>query len=348
MIAIVGDLHFGMRLNDDRYLEFQINAWKAFIADLKKKKVDRIIMLGDFFDDRNYISVKILNIILNEIIKNNITMIMLVGNHDALYKNTNRVNAPELLFGKTKNIRIISEPEEITIDGEPILFVPWINKENQATAIQAIKDTTAKTCFGHFELTGFEMTNGIVCRAGIQPKLLKKFDRVITGHFHLKQTIGNVFYIGSFYQQTWTDFRDQKEYWLMDLKSKAMTKPVPSSRQLFQKFHFDKANPITEEYIEHAKDCYVKVYLDYKLKKKEEMILSKLMESAIKCDVINNTILLEGLMDDEEISMSEDFIEIFKGYMDLQEDLEPKLKKGVMKLIKQTYAEALKQQADGT
>jgi DNA repair exonuclease SbcCD nuclease subunit len=346
MIAVVGDLHFGVRLNDDRYLKFQIESWKAFIADLKKKKVTRIIMLGDFFDDRNYISVKILNIILNEVIKHNMTMIMLVGNHDALFKNTNRVNAPELLFGKSKNIRIVSEPEEIEINGQPVLFMPWINKENQETALKMIKSTKAKICFGHFELTGFEMTNGIVCRAGMQPKLLKKFKRVVSGHFHLKQQLDNISYIGSFYQQTWADYDDQKEYWLMDLKGWSFAE-YHSSRQIFRKFHFDADNPITDEHIEQAKECYVKVYLNYKLKKKEEMILSKLMESAIKCDVINNLILLENSMDDEEISMSEDFIEIFEGYMELQDDLDKKLKAGVMKLIKSTYAEALKEQADG-
>jgi DNA repair exonuclease SbcCD nuclease subunit len=346
MIAVIGDLHFGIRLGDDRYLKFQIDEWKAFVANLKKQKVTRMIFLGDFFNDRNFISVKILNMILKEVLDNNIKLIMLIGNHDALFKNTNRINTPDLVFGKNKNIRIISEPEEITIDDVPCLFMPWINKENQETALQSIKDAKAKFCFGHFELTGFEMTNGIVCRAGMQPKLLKKFDRVITGHFHLKQQLGNISYIGSFYQQTWADYDDQKEYWLMDLKKNTFA-DYTSSRQIFRKFHFDKDNPITEAHIKHSQECFVKVYLDYKLKKKEEMILSKMMESAITCDVINNTILLENSMDGDEISMSEDFLETFEGYMELQEDLDKQLKAGVMKLIKSTYAEALKEQADG-
>lgn len=347
MIAVIGDLHFGIRLGDDRYMKFQIDEWKAFIASLKKHKITRLVMLGDFFDDRNYIPVKTLHMIMNEVLNNNIKVIMLVGNHDSLFKNTNRVNAPELVFKNHKNLKIISEPVELDIDGVPCLFVPWINKENQKYALDMIKRTKAEICFGHFELTGFEMTNGIVCRAGMQPKVLKKFKRVITGHFHLKQDLGNISYIGSFYQQTWADYDDQKEFWLVDLKGWTFAE-YHSSRQIFRKFHFDKDNPITEDFIEHAKDCYVKVYLDYKLKKKEEMILSKIMESAIKCDVINNLILLEGSMDDEEISMSEDFIETFEGYMDLQEDLDHQLKAGVMDLIKTTYAEALKEQADGS
>ena len=90
--------------------------------------------------------------------------------------------------------------------------------------------------------------------------------------------------------------------------------------------------------IKEVDDCYVKVYINYKMSAKDEKLLSKLQECAIKCDVIDTRILLDA-PDDEDIA-DEDFLEIFEGYMEIQEDLDPDLKKGVINLMKETYNEA--------
>jgi DNA repair exonuclease SbcCD nuclease subunit len=346
-VAVIGDLHFGMRINDERFIDYQITEWKKFIGYCKENDIRRMIILGDFFDNRNFISIKILDIVLNEI-ASDIKVLLLIGNHDTLFKNTSKVNTPDLIFKKHKHIKIVQAPEEIEIDGVPCLFVPWINKENWDESLAAIKNSKAKYCFGHFELQGFEMTNGIKCTGGMNASTLRKFKWVFSGHFHLVQKKGNIFYLGSFYQTTWADCGDQKFAYTLELAQKiAQTqrlddfdlKQVPMARSIFKKIYLTADKPITKKHVESAADCYVKVYLNYKMKAKDEKLLSKLMESAIKCDVIDISLLLDA-PDDGDVD-NEDFMEIFEGYMEIQDDLDADLKAGVIKLMKETYNEAL-------
>jgi hypothetical protein len=168
--------------------------------------------------------------------------------------------------------------------------------------------------------------------------MFKKFKKVMTGHFHLVQEVGNIHYLGSFYQTTWADCGDQKFVYVLETNPFLLKKRTVV-RSIFKKIYLTETEPITEDHVAQAEDCYVKIYLNYKMKAKDEKILTKLQESAIKCDVIDMRLLLEA-PGDEDIA-DEDFIEIFDGFMDLQEDLDPELKTGVSDLIKKTYNEAL-------
>jgi DNA repair exonuclease SbcCD nuclease subunit len=300
------------------------------------KDVQQLIILGDFFDNRNYLSVKILDIVKKRIIKHDMDIVLLVGNHDTLYKNTNEVCSPRLMFGMHDNVKVIDKVEELYIDDVKCLMLPWINKENYTKSMAAIKKTDADYCFGHLELAGFEMTSGIKCIKGLNAGLFKKFKAVFTGHFHLVQDVGNIHYLGSFYQTTWTDCGDQKR--IYKLEDGFELTPVPMARPIFKKIYLTKDSKISQEHIDIATDSYVKVYLSYKMTTKEEKLLSNLSDCAIKSDVIDLRLLLEE--DDSDVA-NEDFMEIFNGFMELQEELDPDLKAGVTKLIKKTYSEAL-------
>lgn len=334
---IIGDLHFGIRLNDERYIEYQIEEWKKFIAYCKVAGVNQMVILGDFFDNRNYLSIKMFDIILKQIIDTDIEVILLVGNHDTLFKNTNEVNAPRLFFEKYDNIQVIDAVKEIYIDDVKSLFVPWINKDNFENSIAAIQHTEAEYCFGHLELKDFEMTSGIKCVTGLNASLFKRFKKVFSGHFHLVQDVGNIHYLGSFYQTTWADCGDQK--FAYTVEDGFELKPRPMARSIFKKIYLTKDKPISKEDVETATDCYVKVYLNYKMMAKDEKILSNLFEHAIKADVIDMRLLLDE-PDDQDVE-NEDFMDIFNGFMEVQEELDPDLKAGVIKLMKKTYSEAL-------
>ena len=51
------------------------------------------------------------------------------------YKNTNTINTPDLLLEQYDNIHIYSEVEDIVVDGLKITMLPWINSENQESAV---------------------------------------------------------------------------------------------------------------------------------------------------------------------------------------------------------------------
>ena len=73
-------------------------------------------------------------------VERGITMDLILGNHDTYYKNTNDVNAPQLLLFQENNVNIISEPTTKEYDGFEISLVPWINPENFADTIDYLPE----------------------------------------------------------------------------------------------------------------------------------------------------------------------------------------------------------------
>ena len=50
----------------------------------------------------------------------------IVGNHTAYYKNTNEVNAVDLLLREYHNVTVYSKATEVELDKLNVLFIPWI------------------------------------------------------------------------------------------------------------------------------------------------------------------------------------------------------------------------------
>ena len=65
-------------------------------------------------------------------------MHLMVGNHDAYYKNTNSINAVELLLEEYDNVITYSKATEVEVGGLPILFIPWINEENSERVLSIL------------------------------------------------------------------------------------------------------------------------------------------------------------------------------------------------------------------
>ena len=86
-------------------------------------------------------------------------------------------------------------------DGLNILFMPWINSENYQLCLDSMKDSSSSIMFGHFEINGFEMYKAY-CNNGMETEIFKKFDTVLSGHFHHKSDNGNVYYLGTPYELT--------------------------------------------------------------------------------------------------------------------------------------------------
>ena len=82
-----------------------------------------------------------------------INLHMLVGNHDIFFKNTNDVNSlQELINDRYKKIHLYPEAQEVTFDGLPILFMPWINSQNYIYSMGMIDETKAQICMGHLDI----------------------------------------------------------------------------------------------------------------------------------------------------------------------------------------------------
>jgi DNA repair exonuclease SbcCD nuclease subunit len=220
-IAIITDQHFGARKNSklfhDYFLKFYNN---IFFPTLEREKIDIIIDMGDTFDSRKGIDYSALSWaktnyydILHDM---GCKVYTIVGNHTAYYKNTNSINAVDLLLREYKNVKVISEPEECIIDNLKILFVPWINEENQEKTFDVIKNTSSRCAMGHLELSGFRVNSSIMMDHGLDSKLFNKFEKVFSGHFHTRSTDGKIFYVGNPYEIYWTDVNDTRGFTIFD------------------------------------------------------------------------------------------------------------------------------------
>lgn len=271
-VAIITDLHFGARDSSLVLLEhFRRFYGEVFFPFLDKNKIERVALLGDTFDRRKFTNHVCLHhaksILFDELAKRGIQTDVIVGNHDAPYKNTIQVNSPRLFLQEYDNLNIIDRPCEVVYGSTKVAMIPWICPDNFEETMELIKATDAQVAFGHLEIAGFEMYRGSVAEGGYQASLFDKFDMVLSGHYHHKSTRGNINYLGAPYEMTWSDYDDARGWHVFDSEKRTL-KFHQNPFHLFQKLVYNdegkQLDDFMNEDIEHLKGCYVKLLVQRK------------------------------------------------------------------------------------
>jgi Straboviridae/Ackermannviridae/Kyanoviridae exonuclease subunit 1 len=267
-IALINDNHIGARQESLHFNNYFMKFFDdVFFPYIKKHNIDHVFQLGDFVDRRKFMNYVIANSCRKRILDKLPNSHFLVGNHDVPYRNTNNPNAIAELIEGRYYFNIYTSPKEIDLDGLLVGIVPWINSSNYQESLDFIKNTKAKVLFGHFEISGFEMDKGNVCYSGLDRKLFDRFDKVISGHFHTKSTDGAIFYLGTQYDITWSDYGDQKGFHVFDTKTLDLTF-VPNPNKMFHKVWYDDSTQNldywTSQNLSQYKDNYLKVIVTTK------------------------------------------------------------------------------------
>ena len=181
-VAIITDQHFGARKNSKLFHNYFLKFYNdIFFPYLEKHGITTVVDMGDTFDNRTGINFGSLawakDNYYDRLEQMGVTVHTIVGNHTAFYKNTNEVNAVDLLLREYGNVRIYSSPEEVKLDNLNVLFIPWINEDNSQSTFTAIENTTSKCAMGHLELRGFRAHRGCIMEHGFESDLFKKLDR---------------------------------------------------------------------------------------------------------------------------------------------------------------------------
>lgn len=222
--AFITDQHFGVR-NDSKifYKLFRKFYTEEFIPFLIENEIKTVFVLGDFFDRRKFINFESLKlareVFFNPLRDLGIRVHAIVGNHDVMYKNTNKVNSMDLLVSEHNynNVTVYSEPTEVIVDDVKVLMVPWINNENYSKTIDLIRNSEARYVFSHLEMKGFEYHKGMVSEHGhCDADLLSKYEYVFSGHYHHRSSRGNIHYLGTAYEMNWSDYNDPKGFHKFD------------------------------------------------------------------------------------------------------------------------------------
>ena len=340
-VAIITDTHYGARKNSKLFHDYFLKFYNdIFFPTLEEYGISKVIHLGDAFDSRKGIDFSALswakNNIFDRLREMSIDVHLITGNHDCYYKNTNQVNAVDLLLREYDNVTVYSEPTEVMLGKLPVLFIPWINQENEDKTFKLIEKTTCPCAMGHLELQGFRVNKQIVMEHGLESKLFGKFSRVYSGHYHTRSDNGTVFYLGNPYEMFWTDVGDTRGFHIFDTET-VTHESINNPFRLFYNIYYEDTNHQTFDTREYENKI-VKVIVRKKSDtKKFEKFVDKLYSAGVaELKIVENFALQES--ENFEVFESEDTLSILNRYI---EEAEINLDKSIVqKVIQEIYQEA--------
>tara|TARA_Y100000033_G_scaffold38188_1_gene37405 strand:- start:3147 stop:4187 length:1041 start_codon:yes stop_codon:yes gene_type:complete len=332
-VAIITDQHFGFKKGSKVYHDHFLKFYEGtFFPMLEREGITTVLDLGDTFDNRKGVDLYSLDWAkrnyFDRLRDMGISVISVVGNHTAFYKNTNEINTIDLLLREYDNVHIVGDCEELTVGGLPILFIPWINPENREYTYKKIKDTKAKVAMGHLELNGFVATHGHVMEHGNDIDVYKKFDRVLSGHFHTRSTNGQIYYIGNPYEMFWSDVNDKRGCVIFDTEDYTM-KNVDNPNTLYKVIKYSD----TPRQLFKFGDYTGKIVKVVVFKKSNDKEYDRFMEALAKANPVEIKVVEKTeyiFMDADFAEQTEDTMTLLNKYVD---DLETNLNKSKIKDI---------------
>lgn len=324
-IALLNDTHCGVRNNNQMFAEYQGRFYKEiFFPYLDKHNIKNIIHLGDYFDRRrdvNFYSLhKNYEHFIEPMREREITMDLIVGNHDIYFKSTNELNSPDYLLN-FDNVNVYKDPITKDYDGLEIALLPWINSENEEECHEFLQLTTAPFVMSHLEVNGGMMSPGHYHGGGTPQSWFERFEQVFSGHFHHKSQLGNIRYFGSQMEFTWNDFGDDKYFHVFDTETREI-EMIKNPLKMFHKVFYDDTNEtlmsIKKKDFSHLENTFVKVIVT---NKNEPYWFDVFVEELLKVGpadlkVVEDHSNLDVLNEDELVGDAEDTLTILTKHID--------------------------------
>ena len=259
-LFIISDPHFGKyTLDSDRWLNLMKDYFYEFLIPTIKefaKNNDKLLLLGDLFDNRNSIDMRAINIVVElfEALSEIIECHVLLGNHDQRMMNDPSINSIATIRN-IKNVFVYDKPTEITFDDKDALMMPWVSGKNTEQEILE-KYTGKDLLFCHSDLNG--------CRTQLNPTRpnnknildiedFSGFNKVYSGHIHIVQEIKNFTFVGSPYHLDRNDIQNTKGIFVYNTKKDKDIfiendfSPEFKKYKITEKKHIDKLRKELEE-----------------------------------------------------------------------------------------------------
>jgi DNA repair exonuclease SbcCD nuclease subunit len=352
-VIFITDTHLGIRNNSTEWIEIHEEYFKKwFIPFCKKiyKKGDVLVHLGDVYDSRQSLNLKVLNLGveifegLSEIFKDGIYVIC--GNHDIFGRNSNEINSLKSLKWIPK-VKIFEEPETIIMGTKKIFLMPWRKDHTTEREILSNIEGGFDYLFCHTDIKGLLFNKFVRIEGGLSYDEISKFERVYSGHIHFSQNFGKVRMLGSPYQLTRSDLGNLKGITVLDLETGEETFFENKISPKFTRISFDEVLNSTPEKLNPIfKNNFVDILIDPQIAVKAPLgILSEYIESPRKISFTpieqpDLSILDEGFHDLEGKNFS--ILELTKIYLEnknyesLKKD---KIYKAIQKLLEKVTKE---------
>ena len=197
------DIHWGRKNNSVEHNQDCMDFIDWMITVVQKEKAEWIGFLGDWFESRTSIEISTLNLAYagaSKLSALGIPVYFCVGNHD-LFRRTTREFFSTVHYEDIPNFHIINEPTQINFNNKTATFFPFMFEHEYETM-----PYNTDYWLGHFEFSGFEITSyGTVKHDGPSHTSFKNIKRILSGHFHKRQTKDNTTYIGNTFPMDFGD-----------------------------------------------------------------------------------------------------------------------------------------------
>ena len=252
-ILVFTDQHFGVKGNSPSRQRISAMAMKKVINAVDEHNVSTCIFCGDYFHQRNALTIDTLNIAHRclQALAKKCKVYMILGNHDLFNKNSTDINSISI-FIDISNLVVVDKPVEVMVNGNMSLLVPWLSD------LSLFKPNSYDFVFGHFDISSkflvasyaqdhskkLEATNELAneldkdvslktsndsymkldAELGSFIDLAKPSGTVFAGHIHqhkeMKAKGRNFIFVGSPYQQNLGDYGCRCGYYVIDTESK--------------------------------------------------------------------------------------------------------------------------------
>jgi hypothetical protein len=267
-IWFITDTHLGVRNNSNDWIEIVRDYFYNWFFPLVRenyKPGDVLFHLGDFFDSRQSINLKVLDLgvsiaeEMSKIFKDGVHII--VGNHDIWGKNSNEINSLKSLKW-IPGINIYEEPLSTTLGNRSIFLMPWRKDyEEDSLTLEQCDPHDILCC--HTDIRGLQFNKYVLNEEGSDISKFSKFGKVFSGHIHYAQIVGNINMLGSPYQLTRSDADNKKSIWLLDLETMREERFINDYSPKYKRFYFDEIlNSSPEQLESEFKNNFVDIFID--------------------------------------------------------------------------------------
>lgn len=199
------DIHFGLKSNSLAHNNDCIQFIEWMISFAKEQGCETCFFLGDYHNNRASVNVHTLNYALKglELVSSAFDQTYFIpGNHDLYWKENRSVQSMEF----AKHLPNITVVNEFFKQGD-VSIVPWLIGDDY----KKLSKISSQYMLGHFELPSFYMNASIMMPehgAGPKREQFSNIGHVFSGHFHKRQTNGNITYMGNCFPHNFSDEGD--------------------------------------------------------------------------------------------------------------------------------------------
>ena len=204
--AVCTDIHWGLKSNSLLHNQDCDSFIDWFIATAKEQGCETGMFLGDWHNHRASINLQTLQFSLRALEKLSAAFdqfYFIPGNHDLYYRDRRDIHGVEW----AKHLPNIHICNDWFSQGD-VVIAPWLIGDDY----KKINKMSAKYMFGHFELPHFKMNAMVEMpdHGELKADNFSSFDKVFSGHFHLRQSKRNINYIGNCFPHNFSDAGDDQ------------------------------------------------------------------------------------------------------------------------------------------